>query len=241
MDRLPRTCQTSVVFAKDYSVQELNLNRWLISASDPLPVTIKCGNRDIVTQIISNNSILRLQPECTSFIGSTRIRAQKLVEAYENITYSNHPVTIPFQCCDRFPDKIHLPDLKPLKLNKLDVEDLNIAHHKLNQYSDELDKLIQQPFIHKHISWFTVLTITVIVALILLYVFCKCRRNRKIRIGITTNSNDHPPDAPRYQQRTAISGHLRNLLPRRRPSIHLGEPVEEEESLELNPANKQQV
>lgn len=34
--------------------------------------------------------------------------------------------------------------LKPLKLNKINVDDLNIAQDKLNEYLDELDKVINQ-------------------------------------------------------------------------------------------------
>lgn len=230
-DRLPRTCQNSVVLAKDYNVQKLKTNLWLIAVADQLPISIKCGSRDMVTQIINTNSILKLQPECNAFIGSTRVHAQKIIDVYNNVTYNSHPVQIPFSCCDHYPEKIHLPDLKPIRLNKINTEDLDIAQHKLSQYSDELDRLINQPFVTKHLSWFTILTIVLIVALIALYIFCKCKRRRTRKIGIVQVSNDdHPPPPPQ----ASLSKTLRHILPKRRPSIRIGEPIEEEEGIELN-------
>lgn len=43
--------------------------------------------------------------------------------------------------------KIPIPDLK---LNKLDVADLNVAEYKLGQYSDQLDDLINQPTLRRN-------------------------------------------------------------------------------------------
>ncbi|KAL1492546.1 hypothetical protein ABEB36_010786 [Hypothenemus hampei] len=219
-NQLPRTCQISVVFAKDYNVEQLGHNLWLIAVTDPLPVTIKCGNRDIVTKVIINNSVLKLQPECLAFIGSTKVYAQKLMEVYYNVTYNNHPVIIPY--------------IEPLKLGKFNTDDLKIAQHKLNQYSDELDRRNNQPFINKHLSWITTATVTLIVTLIILYITCKCKKQRRLRIGIFT-SNDNPPPPP--QKLKALTAKWKTLIPKRRPSVGFGEPIEEEE-IEFN-YNKQ--
>ncbi|XP_050518951.1 uncharacterized protein LOC126893054 [Diabrotica virgifera virgifera] len=198
-ERLPRTCQTSVVFAKDYNVQKISMNLWLITVSDPLPITIKCESREVKSEIINTNHVPNYNPH-----------------------------------------KIHLPDLKPLKLSKINTENLEIAHHKLNQYSEELDKLINEPFVNKHISWFTILTIIVIVTLVVLYILCKCRSKRRFKIGIAnTNDNDHPPSPPRHPE-TAFARNCKKILPRRRPSIHLSDSIDEEERIQLN-TNKQTV
>uniref|UniRef100_A0A6P7GUK3 Uncharacterized protein LOC114346648 n=1 Tax=Diabrotica virgifera virgifera TaxID=50390 RepID=A0A6P7GUK3_DIAVI len=216
------------------------MNLWLITVSDPLPITIKCESREVKSEIINTNHVLKLQPTCDAFIGSTRVHSQKLIDAYDNVTYKSHPVQIPFNCCNHFPDKIHLPDLKPLKLSKINTEDLEIAHHKLNQYSEELDKLINEPFVNKHMSWFTILTITVIVTLVVIYILCKCRSKRRFKIGIAnTNDNDHPPSPPRHPE-TAFARNWKKILPRRRPSIHLSDSIDEEERIQLN-TNKQTV
>lgn len=221
---VPRTCQSNLLFAKDYNIQKLKDNKWLISVSESLPVTIKCNNRDVVTKIINTNSILKLQSECNAFIGSTRVHASSYQQ--DNITYNHHPVLIPYECCNHIPDKHKLPKLKPLKLSNLNTDDLNIAKHKLDQYSDDLDKLINEPFITKNISWFTYLTITLIVVLIILYVTCKCKRRRRdIRIGISS-SDDQPPQPPPDPKSRILRSYGR-LLPKRRPNINVSEPMED--------------
>lgn len=233
LTKLPKTCHTSLLLAKEYNVQMLSQNYWLIAVSDPLPVTIKCEGKDVVTKMVNTNSLLNLQPACTAFIGSTRVHAKYPIDKYQSITYKNHPVEVPFDCCNHLPVKAHIPELKPLKLSKIDTEDLNIAQHKLNQYSDELDKLINEPFVTKHLNWFTILTITLIIVLAVLYVFCKCKRNRHPRIGIAITNDDNPSPPPEPRSRQIASQQIRNLIPRRRPSVHPINEVLQEEQVEL--------
>lgn len=66
-----------------------------------------------------------------------------MIEVYENITLNSHPITILFDCCNYRPEKIHLTKLESIR--KIKVDDLNIVEHKLNQYSDQLNKIIIQP------------------------------------------------------------------------------------------------
>lgn len=226
---LPKTCQTSLLYARDYNVQEINTNLWLITISEPLPVSVKCQGRDVVTKNINANSVLKLQPECKAFIGNTRVHAKKTVD-YQNFTYRSHPVEIPFNCCTDIPSRNHIPELKPLRLNNIDAEDLNIAQHKLNQYSDELDRLIHQPFVKRHISWFTYVTIAFVISLVALYFTCKCQRRRnQTKIDITV-PKDSPPEPPR-EPLTQLRNNLSRIIPRRRSSAHLQQPIEE---MELN-------
>lgn len=231
---LPRTCQTKLIFAKDYNVQNLGRNEWLISISDPLPITIKCPNKEIKSVILNVNSILKLQPSCSAFIGSTRVRAEPIVYYGANITYTYQPISIPYECCKHLPDKHSLPKLKPLRLSNINADDLNIAKHKLDQYSEELDKLMNEPFVAKHISWFIYATITAIVIGITMYIVYKCKRRRGNRkIGIINSSDQSPPQPPKYR----IAKTLRRLLPKRRPSVNLRD-TSEEESIELNMNSK---
>lgn len=62
-----------------------------------------------------------------------------------------------------FPSTAVLKNTASFKLNNNDTEDFNIAQHKVNNYSEEFDKLINQPFVKKHISWLTYLTIARII------------------------------------------------------------------------------
>lgn len=226
---LPRTCQTSLLLVEEYNVQEIDFNLWLISVSDPLPITIKCEGKDTSTSIAHVNSLLKLQPDCNAFVGSTRVHAKRLVDVYQTVEYRNLPIEIPYKCCQHLPNKQAIPELKPLKLNKINTDDLNIAQHKLDQYSEELDKIINQPFVDKHLSWFTIVTIIFIITLVILYVLNRCRRKR--RPMITMNENDMPP-APRPQERKFRRPNFGSILLKRRPSIHIDDSLDEEIELQ---------
>lgn len=221
---IPHTCQITLLYAQEYNVQEIDYNLWLIAVSDPLPVTIKCKGTS--THIIKTNSILQIQPYCNGFIGSTRIQGKYLVEKYQNVTYRNHAISVPAKCCEHLPPKPYMPNIKPIKLSRIDIGDLNIAQHKLDEYSEELDKMMNESFINKHYSWFTILTITLIITLVICYIIYKCRRRRRLPQITMSQTNDLPP-APQPHRRMRLS----NILTKRRPSIHPEDSLEELQEL----------
>lgn len=226
---IPKTCQNSIVYVNEYSIQELEANIWLTLITNPLPITIKCTDK-LISEIISKNSIIQLQPNCIAFIGSTKIQAKYFIAKYDNITYNIHSINIPFECCEHLPEKTKLPKIKPLKIGNLNNEDLEIARYKLDEYSRNLDKIINEPFVKKHISWFTYLTISLIILLLILYICCKCISKRKFKIGILAGSSDQPPAPPGSR---SIQQRIRKMFPRKRPSINLREDIEDE-NIELN-------
>jgi len=229
---LPRTCQVNLVLATGYNVQEIDQNLWLILVTEPLPITTKCDGREPSSTAINVNSLLKLQPTCSAFIGSTRVQAKAIVEAYMNVTYRSHPVLIPYKCCDHLPTKEAIPNIQPLKLSKINTDDLNIAQHKLDQYSEKLDQIMNEPFVNRHISWFTIVTIIFIVILIALYIACKCRRRRLPMLTMGPTSGDDFPPMSRPPNRRSKGFQLSSILPRRRPSIHPEGSLEED--IELN-------
>lgn len=224
--KLPENCQTSFIISQGYNVQELEENTWLVINSEPLHITINCPKKESKTELIHKNSIIKLQPGCYAFVGITRIQAS--AKDFSEIKDNSHPVQIPYECCNQMPDKTKLPKLKPLKLNNLNVEDLDIAKNKLDQYSRDLDDLINEPFVNKHVSWFTYFTIIFIISIILLYIFCKCRRKRRGVLKIQHSTDNSPPPSP---GRSKMSSSLHRLIPpRKRPVI---KPQEVEEDIEL--------
>lgn len=51
--------------------------------------------------------------------------------------------------CNTLLEKIIIPELKPLMLENLNVEELDIPSQKNNKYSRNLDQLINQSFVTK--------------------------------------------------------------------------------------------
>ncbi|XP_060531889.1 uncharacterized protein LOC132705358, partial [Cylas formicarius] len=217
-DRVPVTCQSSIVLASDYNVIEIDFNYWLITVSEPLPISIKCGKRDLVAEMLKTNSLLKLQADCSAFIGSSRVRAKYFVEEYKNVTYKSHAVEIPYDCCSHIPEKFQPPELKPLKLSKIDTDDLNVAQHKLHEYSEKLENLLHQPTLQKHSHWLTIISIILMTVLVLCYFVCKCRRKKPTTLSIA-DGND-PQQPPKPSRRPLLPMQLKSLTPKRRTSIH---------------------
>lgn len=118
---------------------------------------------------------------------------------------SSHPVLIPFNFCETVPANIQVPEFKPLEPNNITVEELDIANHKIDQYSRGLDNLINKPFVTENISWFTYFTVTAIVIIATINVlnvrWKRLRRNKTI--NCTSES------APRFLSRIFLRPVLR--------------------------------
>lgn len=233
INKLPENCQPISIYAQEYKIQLLKENIWLIAVTEQIPITIKCNNIDPISKIIDKNVIMTLQPNCLAFVGTTRVQAllNKVSEWHYN--YSN-VIQVPFNCCQDYPENSHkYIDLKPIKLSQLNLDDLEIAKHKLDQYSKTLDDIIEEPFIKKYTPWFTYFFAVLVIIFVICY-FCYKKRKRAFRIGIETSSNSPPhPPPPRQPTISLIGTSLRKVLPRRRPSVRLSEPVENEETFEF--------
>lgn len=83
-------------------------------------------------------------------MGYTWIRAQIVVEVYENITF-DHLIPIPFNCCNHRHERMHLPKLESIKSREFNTDDLNKVEHIGNQYLDQLNKvIINEPLMDQH-------------------------------------------------------------------------------------------
>lgn len=73
------------------------------------------------------------------FITITKVQAESIMTT--NFTVNSHPLIISYNNI-----------LKSLKLGDLKVAELDIAKDKLNQYSRDLEKLVNEPFVSRNIS-----------------------------------------------------------------------------------------
>ncbi|XP_060524538.1 uncharacterized protein LOC132702141 [Cylas formicarius] len=166
----------------------------------------------------SSPRMTAFKTNCSAFIGSSRVRAKYFVEEYKNVTYKSHAVEIPYDCCSHIPEKFQPPELKPLKLSKIDTDDLNVAQHKLHEYSEKLENLLHQPTLQKHSHWLTIISIILMIVLVLCYFVCKCRRKKPTTLSIA-DGND-PQQPPKPSRRPLLPMQLKSLTPKRRTSIH---------------------
>lgn len=204
---LPENCRSSIIFSEGYNVQRLETNTWLVIVSEPLHITVSCISMETKTLVLNHNSIVKLQPDCSAFIGISKVQAEPLNVI--NISDNAHPVLIPYNCCETFPEKPMTPKLKPLKLDHINMEELDIANHKLDQYSRDLEELINQPFVSRNLPWFTYATIAAIIAIVAIYTILHVWK-RSSRTGTTAEKS---PRAGMLKETLA------RTLPKLRPNL----------------------
>ncbi|KAL1493549.1 hypothetical protein ABEB36_009253 [Hypothenemus hampei] len=215
---LPSTCSNLIVDFKGYNVKNLQDNVWLIISVDKIPFTVKCKDNVISNVIGTNNYILTLRDDCIAYIGDVYIKSQ-------NRNYSRVNI----------PNKIDRVKLKPLKINDINYDDLNIEKHKLDEYSSQLDNLINEPNVQKYQSWFIYFIVILLVVIILLYIGCKCKRKNS-RKPSTEGSNKDGGNlpTPNYSKSRNSSFRLPRFFPSSRRSFRGRSKPEE---IELNTNN----
>lgn len=212
---LPRVCQISTIPMEDYNVYELEENTWLVAISSQVPLTTVCPKEATKTQFLTKNSLVQLQPSCTGYIGTTRVIPHD--SKTSNTTEIIDVPLIPYDCCEHLPNAEQMPKLKPLKISKFNLDELNLAEHQLNKYNEKLDQLMKPSYFDKHWSTFTWITIITIIMITLICICCRCRCKRKFSFN-----NESPDDRKTYPNLCIKISNLCNsrITPARRPPIH---------------------
>lgn len=179
---------------EDYNIIKLKENKWIMILSTRLPFVSTCPQEASKTQLIESNSIITMAPKCTAYIGTTQLYAEE--EKSSNLTNSDIIPQIPYDCCDQMP-KEHPISLKPIKLRNINLDELNMAAHKLREQEEILNQLGQESFIQRHLGTFATLTIAAISIMFAIWCCCKCKAFRRL-IGYmkTSGSGNDPPPAP---------------------------------------------
>jgi hypothetical protein len=205
-------CYPVLLDIEDYNVQKVKTNKWIIITTKNLPIT--CSSGGPKAEFINQNSILTMAPRCTAFIGSIQVHAQE--EKFSNYSEADVIPSIYYDCCENFtPPLNQRHQLKPLKINTLNLDDLKTAEFKLNQYKDQLDNLGKESFAHRHLSTFAIITIIVVVAIIgshsddgpprpgsccpQIFNYCNIRSNISRRPSIRIETDDHSEEVA-YQR-----------------------------------------
>jgi hypothetical protein len=202
-------CYPVLLDIEDYNVQKFKANKWIIITGKNLPITHTCSSGGP-----NQNSILTTTPRCTAFFGSIQVHAQE--EKFSNYSEADVIPSIYYDCCENFtPPLNQRHQLKPLKINTLNLDDLKTAEFKLNQYKDQLDNLGKESFAHRHLSTFAIITIIVVLAIIgshsddgpprpgsccpQIFNYCNIRSNISRRPSIRIETDDHSEEVA-YQR-----------------------------------------
>lgn len=168
-----KKCKPIQIGFSDYNVIRLKKNRYILIISQAIPVVTNCQGEDSKTQLITSNSLLYLYPRCSAFIGSTQLYAYDTKSS--NSTKDDIIPMIPFDCCeeDDQQSEKHL-NLDPIHINKLSMDDLNIAEEQLKNQEKVLNSMKKQTFAQRHLSVFTIMTLSF---MFIILFYCCCKRN----------------------------------------------------------------
>lgn len=191
--KINENCNKVIAAIDDYNVQKLNNNKWLLTLSHQLPVTTLCPGLNSQNEIINGNSILTLNPKCSAFIGITRVYAS--TDDNDTVTSDLIIPNIEYDCCEHLPAKEQLPKLTPIKINNLNLDELNVADEKLKEYDRNLDKIISEPFATRHYSTFTYVILTLVIILIFWFLLKCCMRRKLWGYFNGPSTSDHGPDS----------------------------------------------
>src|SRR5699024_10987360 len=185
-------CEGIVTSIDDYNIQKLANHKWLLTVANPTTVTTICPGKNSINEVISENSLLTLESKCTTFVGTTRNYAS--IDDNETIIAQLVIPDIQFDCCSHLPEEDKLPKLKPLQINHLNLDELNVAEQKLREFDDDLNRMVQEPFVSKHWDTLTYFIIGSII-LIIIWLSFKCGLRRKFKRCCSGSNDDDRPSS----------------------------------------------
>lgn len=188
-------CKPVIMQLEEYNVIKLKKNKWIIILSSKLPFVSTCPQETSRTRLLETSSIITMAPKCTAYIGTTQIYAED--EKSSNYSESDIIPQIPFDCCEKLPTE-KVISLKPIKLNAINLDELNTAADKLSEQEEILKGLGKEPFVQRHMGTFAIITIIAITLIATIWCCRKCGLLRKFRKYATSSSSndDSPPGGP---------------------------------------------
>lgn len=156
---IPKICKVRSLIAKLEIWHKLNGNEWLFAVTQPTQITVVCHSRDSQAHEATLNKIgtFQLDPGCKAYTSQTTLEAQSTLGSY-NLSHEIPTTDISQDdCCVKLKRNITVNqiNLDPINLVNLDLQELQFAQHKLNQFDEQLQQQLKKPFIIQQSHWYT--------------------------------------------------------------------------------------
>lgn len=199
IDKIPDDCNTKLLKGTFRIWNKLlNTNQWLFVLSEPEILTINCPNQtQISDEKLSNIGILQLDVGCKAYAKDVQLFAKnKITTEYVNVL-PKIPI-IEDDCCNtkKINSTIDHISLNPIHFTNVNLDELNMASHKLNALNDHMSEIYNRPHLIKHASWYSII-ISVVASIVFLAIiykmlqwcgiifllkrFCKCSSQNESR------------------------------------------------------------
>lgn len=175
--QVPKSCDTRIVHIQnDVWYILADKNHWLYVLPKATNVTISCRNETAPFDLVLNGTgIFQLNGQCKAYTPCTMLIAQSSFESAYSFIVPTFNISDD-DCCLRGKANISvIPQLE-------DVENLDVASHKLHTISTVSEEMSKQHKINRKLSVFTyiryaIATITIIYVLYKTFRCCICKNN----------------------------------------------------------------
>ncbi|XP_045761501.1 uncharacterized protein LOC123864846 [Maniola jurtina] len=183
INKIPQQCETKFIYGKVDLWKNLNYNRWIFIQSEPTRITIECSELKSHQEItVIGTGILNLPELCIGY-GKNVILKGKFNKSVKLPTITFEFNLINDSCCNTRKLEIIKNGVSPIKLEKIDLDNLRIQknHLEAKLLNTELEEV---PHIIKygtHYSVITVITLLVIICVTLYFIIIKIFRIRNVK------------------------------------------------------------
>lgn len=157
--RIPKSCRTRSLIAELEIWHKLSNNQWLFAVTQPTQITILCqaSHSQAHEAMLHKIGIFELTPGCKAYTPQTTLESQTIMGT-TNLTHKIPTTDISQDdCCIKLKRNITLNqiNLDPINFVNLDLQELQFAQHKLNQFDEQLQQQLNKPFIIQKSHWYT--------------------------------------------------------------------------------------
>lgn len=153
---IPDSCSYKLMYGNVDIWQKLMNNKWIYVQSDIARLSLNC-NGNIVDHDVVGTGILTVPKNCKAYHKLLQFVPSNEYETKIYIPSPNFNI-INDDCCSKIKINNSIPYLTPIRLSHINLDSLQYATHKLNQFNDELTQIENQPYHIKYGYYFSILT-----------------------------------------------------------------------------------
>lgn len=179
--KLPSECDTRVGYIQTEQWYKLHhSNNWLFVMPRKTIGTLTCKNKEPVDVELINTGIIKISNSCKLYTTNIILQTQTLgLESNYNSVLPQIDI-VSDDCCKKLKNKnITKINFVPLKIHeKLDLESLNLASHKIDNINDIIDQMENETIFDKVVNnvYFAYIFVSILKIMFMVYILYRVAR-----------------------------------------------------------------
>lgn len=208
---IPVQCKTEFLNGNLDIWKPLINNRWIFVQTKPTKLSIDCSDSELVEKNIIGIGLVNIPVHCTAYCKSTKLYTN------DNVLNITAPITsfsnfnlINDSCCNLEKFKQTVNDAPPIKIQNVDLENIDFSQNIFDKHIKDLNKIINEPHIIKygaHYSVLSIILILIIICIIIFKLYTKLYRtkvNSKL-LGVLKTTDNKDPSGTHQLSETNIN------------------------------------